>query len=133
MNPAASTVRAFHVWFSTKGRQPVLVEAIRECVLESFDAVAQRDGVTIGALEAIEDHLHVLLILKPEQSLPRVMHDLKGASARQVLSRFPELRIDMATTSFWQKSYGWRLVPPEQIEVVSRYIKTQGDRPLRHE
>jgi REP element-mobilizing transposase RayT len=61
------------------------------------------------------------------------MHQLKGASAREVCKRFPELKIDMRSVSFWQKGYGYRAVSEDQIETVRRYIRTQLDRPLRHE
>jgi REP element-mobilizing transposase RayT len=60
------------------------------------------------------------------------MHDLKGASARRVFLDFPELRLDMGSNSFWQRGYGYRLVPGDQVETVLRYIRTQSERPLRH-
>ena len=89
--------------------------------------------MSIRALEAVEDHVHLLLDLQGNQSLSVVMHDLKGASAREVLRLFPDLRIDLAASSLWQKGYGWRLVPEGQTEAVRRYIETQETRPLRHE
>jgi REP element-mobilizing transposase RayT len=61
------------------------------------------------------------------------MHDLKGASARAVYLKYPELRLDMQSNSFWQKSYAQRLVWPNQIGTVRHYIRTQDQRPLRHE
>jgi putative transposase len=133
MNPAASPTQTFHVWFSTKGRKPALVGEIRDAVLTLFRETALRRSVTLILFEALEDHVHLLLALQPEQSLPAVMHDLKGASAREVFRRYPDLRLDMQTNSFWQKSYGWRRVPSDQIESVKHYIGTQVDRPLRHE
>jgi REP element-mobilizing transposase RayT len=60
MNPAASTHRAFHVWFSTKGRKPVLVEGIRAAVIDRVRLVAARTGSRLIAVEAIEDHVHLL-------------------------------------------------------------------------
>jgi putative transposase len=133
MNPAASTMRALHVWFSTKGRRPVLVEEIKAAVLANIAAIATRIGVRIVEMEAIEDHVHLLLELRQNQKLSTVMHDLKGATARRVFVRFPELPLDMKSHSLWQRGYGWRLVPPEQIETVRRYIASQSDKPLRHE
>jgi putative transposase len=133
MNPAASPMRCFHVWFSTKGRKPALVEEIRETVLSLFRANAKKAGVNLLEVEAIEDHVHLLIELADGQLLSNVMHQLKGASSREILRRYPELRLDMGSNSFWQKSYGGRPVPPEQIETVRNYIRTQSERPLRHE
>ncbi len=95
--------------------------------------VARRNGSLILELEAIEDHVHLLLALRPEQKLPTVMHDIKGATARAVFLLYPDLRLDMSSNSFWQKSYGARPVPDDQVDTVKHYIRTQDDRPLRHE
>ena len=50
---------------------------------------------------------------------------LKGVSAREVFQREPELRLSMGTLVFWQKGYGSRPVPEEELEIVRRYIRTQ--------
>ena len=57
---------------------------------------------------------------------------LKGVSARAVFEREPELRLSMESLAFWQKSFGRRPVPEDQLQTVRRYIRTQLDRPLRH-
>ena len=57
---------------------------------------------------------------------------LKGVTAREVFQREPELHLSMGTLVFWQKSYGSRLVPEEELPIVLRYIQTQLDRSLRH-
>ena len=123
----------YHVWFSTKGRKPALVDEIDRTVRSSFAEVAARNDIEITEVETALDHVHVLVSLKPGQTLPRVMHDLKGTAARLVFERFPELRLDMGSNSFWQKSYGARLVPPEQLQAVRGCIRTQSERPLRRE
>jgi putative transposase len=123
----------YHVWFSTKGRKSALFEEIRDTVLAEFARVALEIPTNILAVEAIEDHVHLLLELHGDQRLASVMHRLKGASARTVLLRYPELRLDMHSNSFWQKSYGSRPVPPQQLDMIRRYIQTQDERPLRHQ
>ena len=135
MNPAATTMmmRCFHVWFSTKGRKPVLVEEIRDTVLSLMRSNAAKAGVRLLEAEAIEDHVHLLIELPDGKTLAGVMHQVKGASARDVRRRYPELGLDMGSNSFWQRSYGARPVPEDQIPTVTAYIRTQSDRPLRHE
>ncbi|HXK39255.1 MAG TPA: transposase, partial [Candidatus Paceibacterota bacterium] len=83
----------------TKGRKPVLVEDIREATIHAIKSVALRLGVKLLEIEAIEDHVHLLIRLRQEESLPSVMRGLKGASAREILKMFPELAIDMKTRS----------------------------------
>jgi putative transposase len=105
------------------------VEEIRQTVLFLLQTNAAKSGVDLMAIEAIADHVHLLLVVPADRPLAQVMHQLKGASAREVLRKYPELRLDMESNSLWQKSYGARLVPPDQL----RAVKTQSDRPLRHE
>ncbi|HWO72038.1 MAG TPA: IS200/IS605 family transposase, partial [Dehalococcoidia bacterium] len=102
-------------------------------VLEVFHDVARKTAIRLLAAEAIEDHVHLVLQLGAEKLLSTAIHDLKGASAREVFRRFPELRSDMGTNTFWQARYGWRRLPDTQIEIVTRYVNTQAERPLRHE
>jgi len=59
------------------------------------------------------------------------MHQLKGATSRHVCLKYPELK-DLGHNSFWQKGYGWRKIEPAEAPTVRNYIRTQGDRPLRH-
>ena len=132
VNSETPRSRFYHVWFSTKGRKSALHEEIRDTVLSEFRRISEARSIHIVAMEAIEDHVHLLLDLKPGQELSTAMHDLKGASGRTVLFRYPDLRLDMHSNSFWQKSYGSRLIPPNQLNAVRRYIATQEERPLRH-
>jgi len=87
--------------------------------------------VTLIAAQTEYDHMHLLLRLSDPEDLSSVMHLLKGSSSRTVTLQFPELRAEMGK-SFWQKSFGRRLVPEDQLETVRRYIETQDDRPARH-
>ena len=115
-----------------EGRKPALVEDIDATVRSSFLEVSGRTGVEIVEMQTAFDHVHLLLYTRPGQALPRIMHDLKGTSARLVFERYPELRLDMGSNSFWQKSYGARRVAPDQLDIVRSYIRTQSERPLRH-
>jgi putative transposase len=121
----------FHVWFSTKGRKPVLVGDLRNLVLSEFRRLSERAEVNLIEAETEYDHLHLLLRLDDPHNLPSVMHLLKGSSSRTVTLEYPELRAEMGK-SFWQKKYGARLLPEDQLETVREYIRTQGDRPARH-
>jgi len=121
----------FHVWFSTKDRKDVLIEELRDLVLSEMRRLAIAANVDLIAAETEYDHLHLLLRVPDPRNLSSVMHLLKGSSSRTVTVTYPDLRAEMGK-SFWQKSYGHRLVPEGQLEVVLRYIQTQDDRSPRH-
>ena len=58
---------------------------------------------------------------------------LKGVSARRLFERFPELRLDAHTNSFWQAGYGSKLISPGAVPSTRDYIRTQWDRLEKYE
>jgi putative transposase len=121
-----------HVWFSTKGRRQALDGELGDDARRLLAEVAQRAGIRLLETEVAVDHVHLLVALTGTQTLSSVMHQLKGASARAIFLRHPDLKIDLGQHSFWQKGYGFRKVAPEEAARVASYIKTQINRPLRH-
>jgi putative transposase len=121
----------FHVWFSTKGRRPILVDELKDLVISEFQRLAKLAGIKVIESAAEYDHIHLLIRIKEQSDLPDVMHLIKGSSSRTVTLQYQELRAEMGK-SFWQKSYGWRPVPEDQLKTVRHYIRTQDQRPIRH-
>ncbi len=92
---------------------------------------AQRAGIRLLELEVVADHAHLLVALAEGQTLPSVMHQLKGATARSIFLKYPELKSDLGHNSFWQKGYGFRRLSSGEVASVRRYMRTQAERPLR--
>jgi REP element-mobilizing transposase RayT len=128
-----AVVRYYHVWFSTRHRRPVLSdeEIVREIRRQMVEA-AKRGRVEIIELALAVDHVHSLLALEDERLLASAVQRIEGSSSRLTFERFPDLRFDMKGT-LWQKGYGHREVPVEQLATVRQYIATQLQRPLRRE
>jgi putative transposase len=121
----------YHVWFSTKGRRQALEGELGDDARRLLIETAQRAGIRLLEVEVVADHTHLLVALTETQALPSVMHQLKGASARFIFLKYPELKLDLGQNSFWQKGYGFRRLEPSEAPGVRRYIRTQGARPLR--
>ena len=123
----------YHVWFSTKDRQPSLQGDVGQSVKRLLVEIARRAELDLVEVETNLDHAHLLVRLEGDQTLSKAMHQLKGASSRYTFLTYPDLRLDLGTSSFWQKSYGWRKVEPSEVSGVRAYIRTQQQRPHRHE
>jgi putative transposase len=121
-----------HVWFSTKYRRGVLVDEINAMVRSSVETVAKSIDVAILAFAMEIDHVHLVLAIPDDRTIPSTMHRLKGASAREVLRAFPELKTDLGAQSFWQKGYGVRRLMESELPTVIEYVRTQNERPARH-
>jgi putative transposase len=118
----------FHVWFSPKGRRSLLDGDILDAVRRLLPEIAVEKGIALIEYEVMVDHVHMLLNLPERNALPNAMMLLKGVSARRIFERFPELKLDARTDSFWQAGYGSKIVPSGAVPTVRRYIRTQSDR-----
>jgi putative transposase len=118
----------FHVWFATKRRKWLLQGDILDAVREEIAFAAEHHDIRVLEQEAVVDHVHMLLELDDATRLPKAMNLIKGASARRIFQRFPELKLDAHTLSFWQAKYAFKEIPPEREQIVRRYIRTQWDR-----
>ena len=129
VQPMAESV--YHVWFSTKMRKVALVDGVGAEVRRLLKEAAVRGSIELLEMETGGDHVHLLIRLKPKQTLSSAMHRLKGTSSRYMFLRFPELRVDIGHNAFWQKGYGFRRLEPSEVSGVRRYVRTQGARALR--
>ena len=123
----------YHVWFSTKARRQALDGELGDDARRLLTEVAQRTGIRLLEIEVAADHVHMLVAVTGGQTLSSVTHQLKGASARALFLKYPDLKMDLGCHSFWQKGYGFRKVDPEQTAATRQYIRTQTSRPLRHD
>jgi len=118
----------FHVWFGTKRRKWLLQGDVLDATRELMSTIAREKDIKLVECEAVVDHVHLLLDLPDKSELPRTMMLLKGVSARRLFERFPEIKIDAKTESFWQAGYGSKVVAPGAIPATANYIRTQWDR-----
>lgn len=123
----------YHVWISTKARKPVMEGEIGADIKRLLTETAERTSIRLLEVETVADHAHLLIEVTEEQTLPEIMHRLKGAGARQIFLMYPNLKLDMEHNSFWQKGYGRRKITPAETPTVRNYIRTQQHRPLRHD
>ena len=123
----------YHVWFSTKRRKWLLLGEMESTVKMILMQTAQEKGVNLLECQAMVDHVHMLVEAASEQELSWIMKLLKGRSAYDVFRRVPELKLDAAENSLWQRGFASRIVPEGQLETVCGYIRTQDERLEKYE
>lgn len=122
----------YHVWFATKRRKWLLLGDVEAAIKECLREIAEEKGIELLECETMVDHVHLLLQATPS-ALPGAVRLLKGGSAYRVFRRFPELKMDAATNSFWQARYGAKPVPEHGKQALLQYIRTQKERPEKFE
>ncbi|WP_221030108.1 IS200/IS605 family transposase [Actomonas aquatica] len=112
----------YHVVFSTKKREPWLVESVCERLWPYLGGIARENGMKALEIGGVADHIHLLLVLPPSLALSKALQLLKGASSRWIHDNFPAL-----SHFGWQDGYGAFTVSESQIPVVREYIRNQPE------
>ena len=73
---------------------------------------------TVGALNIQPDHVHLFLSAPPCVAPAEIAHQLKGAPARSLFQRFPQIKSVLWGSAFWSRSYDVGPVGDRSLEVV---------------
>jgi putative transposase len=72
-----------------------------------------------------EDHIHMMIQIKPSESVAYVVQMLKGGTSRVIRGEFPELEEFLWGDSFWADGYFAESIGQVDENVVRKYIREQ--------
>ncbi len=107
-----------HIVFSTKNREPFLTAKYRPRVYEYIGGTVRGLGGICIEVGGIEDHIHMLVKLKPTMNVSKFLQDLKPNITKWA-------RANINSRFEWQNGYGAFSVSESQVEKVRRYIRNQ--------
>jgi putative transposase len=81
----------------------------------------------IDKINIQHDHVHVLIQLKPTDSIAKVAQLLKGATSRIIRKEFPELEEFLWGDSFWADGYFAETVGKIEEAIIRKYIEEQQE------
>ena len=111
----------YHLVFSTKGRIPLITDEIREPLYQYIGGIVRSEGGALLEIGGIEDHIHLLVRLKPTLALSDAVRLIKSNSSKWLNdgSYVRDFR--------WQTGYGAFTVSKSMMESVRRYIRNQPE------
>jgi len=116
----------YHIVFSTKRRHPYLRPQIRKRMCDYVRGIAAKKKANILALNAVDDHMHICVELRPDANVSVFVRDLKGNSSKWASENIPELQ------SFaWQSGYSSFTVSQSRVDKITGYIQNQEQRHRR--
>lgn len=118
--PSTYSNLSFHTVFSTKERKRLLTKDVRDRLYPYISGIANKNNFKTLIVGGTDDHIHILLSLKPETSVSKAVQLIKGGSSKWLHDNFPNLNIFS-----WQEGYGAFTVSISQIDVVKNYIANQ--------
>jgi putative transposase len=108
----------YHIVFSTKDRRPLIRREWRPRIHSYLGGIVKGMEGVPEIVGGIEDHVHLLVSLRPVHCLADVLRDLKKDSTNWVKESF-DRRFS------WQEGYSAFTVSPSATESVREYIANQ--------
>lgn len=112
-----------HLSWTTFARLPSIDASVAGFLRKFIPDECGRHGTRMVALGVVQDHVHVIVELGPEFSVPRLVQGLKGASARLANRDGFAQR-----TLRWERGYDCRSVSPRSLDAAVRYVLGQAER-----
>ncbi len=111
-----------HFVWSTKNREPLLTDEIRQQVFKHIRENAREKGIFIDFINGYVDHVHCLVSLGTGQTLEKIMQLIKGESSFWINKH------RLCKTKFgWQDEYFAVSVSESVLDSVRKYIANQEE------
>ncbi len=104
------------VTWNTRGRRPVLKERHIAALKALVTSTCEERDFELVEVVAGADHVHVLLGLRPSQSVASAVRELKGKTSMTLMSDFPELRVWLRGNLVWDERYAVETVSTLRVE-----------------
>ena len=116
--PQSYSALWIHIIWSTKNRDPILIPSLKTEVLNDIKNIANDFEVYLDCINGVEDHVHLLVRLRTDQSVADVVKTIKGNS-------WEHFKNDPDKYISWQDGFAAFSVSPDSIQKVRNYIYNQ--------
>ena len=115
----------YHIVWIPKYRKRVLRGRLVERLMELLQECAEMNDWTIEELNIQEDHVHIIVQLKPSISVAKAVQLMKGGTSKVIREEFPELKEFLWGDSLWSDGYFAETVGSVNEEKIREYVKNQ--------
>ena len=85
----------------------------------------EKNNIDILAMECHVDHVHMFVSVYPQQTIPDVVKQIKGATSNKLREEFSQLE---NMPSLWTRSYFVSTAGSVSSETIEWYVSTQKTR-----
>jgi len=112
----------YHFVWATRDRLPLITSGVEALLVPFIEDKCRELGYWLHAVNCAEDHLHLLLTLRPSDSVSDVAKNLKGSSSHFINKEFA-----LGDVLYWQRGYGVLSLRKKDIRIVTEYIGQQKE------
>jgi putative transposase len=109
-----------HLILSTKNREPILHDAVRNALHGYMATVLQNLGCPPVLINSVADHVHILFELGRTVAVSDAVEQVKKISSKWIKTQGPEF-----ARFTWQAGYGAFAVSQSNVTAVRQYIAAQ--------
>ena len=118
----------YHLVLVIKYRKNVIDDTISNRLKDIFEYISPKYNIALQEWNHDLDHIHILFKGEPNSELSKFINAYKSASSRLIKKEFSNLRKQLWKEYFWSRSYCLLTTGSAPIEVIKKYIETQGER-----
>ncbi len=111
-----------HFIFAVKYRDRAISKTWENELYKYISGIIQNNGHKMLKINGVADHIHILIGMRPTQSISELLKDIKGSSSKWINEN------NFVTGSFsWQEGYGAFSYGKSQVREVIHYIENQKE------
>ena len=118
----------YHLVLVIKYRRRVIDENISNRLKEIFEYIAPNYNIALQEWNHDKDHVHILFKAQPNSELSKFINAYKSASSRLVKKEHSIIKKSLWKEYFWARSFCLLTTGGAPIEIVKRYIESQGEK-----
>jgi len=118
----ANTYTQIHIQvvFSVRDRICIIQKSWKEELYKYITGIVQNNKHKLLAINGMPDHIHLLIGMRPNQSLSDLVQDIKGDSSKWINNKgFVRWRFS------WQEGFGAFSYSKSDVDKVIEYIRNQ--------
>ena len=118
--PQSLVKNYIHITFSTKNRQPLIDDEIKEELFSYLGGICKNLDCNPLIVGGHRNHVHILCLLSRKVALMKLIEEVKSHSSKWIKTKGLQYK-----KFYWQNGYGSFSVNPAQTDRVKKYILNQ--------
>jgi REP element-mobilizing transposase RayT len=111
-----------HFIFAVKYRQAVIHTNWKNDLYKYISGIINNNNHKLLAINGVSDHVHILIGIRPAQSISELMKSIKQNSSKWINeNKFTNIHFE------WQEGYGAFSYSKSQLSAVADYIENQEE------
>ena len=121
----ANTYTQIHLQFvfAVKYRNGLIHSSFKKELYQYISGIIKANNHKLLAINGMQDHLHILVGMRPSQSVSDLMQDIKANSSKWINEKkFLKVKFE------WQEGYGAFSYSKSHVQNVIHYIQNQEEK-----